>query len=81
MSNATSEDVRLKKFIGRDTLFWRPEQIAAFELMCALTRTKETVDEAWQWKRQQGIPFAAWRGISKSKRKRLLDGYLERGKQ
>jgi hypothetical protein len=53
--------------------FWSEDQRRAFELACDLAQIPVTKAGAESWKRQRGMAFRAWRELSKTERKRLMD--------
>ena len=63
---------RLARLQARDPSFWTESQRRAFELACQLSGVPPTKAGAESWKGQRGVSFAAWKGISRSRRKAML---------
>ena len=70
--SAPEPGVRLARLQARDPAFWTESQRRAFELACQLSGVPPTKAGAESWRGQRGVAFAAWRGVSRSRRKAML---------
>lgn len=72
--SAPEPGTRLARLQARDPSFWTASQRRAFEFGCELAGVPPTKAGAESWKGQRGVAFAAWKGISRSRRKAMLRG-------
>lgn len=71
MQTKAQPGARLARLQARDPAFWTPTQRRAFELASELAGVPATKAGAESWKQQRGAAFAAWRTVSRSRRKAM----------